>query len=1124
MDFIMEQKRSWLERPVFESVPFLTGEVLVFALIIGSAIFSRIYDLGARVMSHDENSHVYFEAWQFVQGRGYSHDPMMHGPLTPHLIALSYYLFGANDFTSRLPFAIAGILTVWMCWYWRRYLGKAGAVAAAIMLLISPYMLFYARYARQEATIVLSGIIMLYAVLRYLETGLPRYIYLLIGALAFNYIDKATGFIYTAQLLIWLGFIFVVHVTRRKWPHDDGRSYRAFLISLAAGIALVGGTVIYGLYTSRAGTLSATETAAPVNPTSTATATAAAGSLNPTVGLAALGVVAIVVAFVFLVRGYSLERLLEERSFGLILLLLTLVLPQLVAFPVRMIGWNPLDYSTSGILNTAKFLVPMTIVAIAIGLWWNAEVWIKAALLFYGIFALFYTTFFTNGVGFFSGLVGSLGYWLSQQAVQRGSQPWYYYIGVQIPIYEFLPALASIMALIFGVTRRRPALAPEADPDDTQAEENYSNTFTLLVWWSLSSILAYTLAGEKMPWLTIHIALPLCLLGGWGIGQLIDRIDWSSLRQRRPILAVMAASIFVLSASFAIGYALGNPAPFQGKELDQLQITASFLLALVTAAISGWGLFRLLRDWPLRQVLQVVALVFFGILGAITLRASVRATYILYDSGEEYLVYAHGYTGVKEVMRQVEEISRRVSGGLTMPVAYDDDVSPSFSWYLKDYPNARFYGSQPSRDLRDVPVIIVGDNNFSKIEPVVEDEYYQFDYIRLVWPNQDYFGLTWERIQPMITDSAQRAALFDIWLNRSYDKWAEVTGNTSLTPETWSPADRMRMYVRKDIAAKIWNYGAAAVAIPEPVDPYEGKAIQLPADTVIGSAGADEGQLNAPRGVAVAPDGSLYVADSRNHRIQHFSQDGDLLKVWGTFADAAQGEAPGGTFNEPWGVAVGPDGSVYVTDTWNHRIQKFAADGAPITMWGHYGGADQPDGFWGPRGIAVGPDGKVYITDTGNKRVVFFDEDGNYLGQFGSPGLEAGQFDEPVGITLDMDGNVYVADAWNQRVQVFAPNSDGSTYLPLREWEVSAWESQSLDNKPFIAVNSSGHVFVSDPDGYRVLEFVGETGEIVRTWGDVGQDASSFNLPSGVSLDEEGSLWVSDSGNGRLMRFSPPAQ
>ena len=196
----------------------------------------------------------------------------------------------------------------------------------------------------------------------------------------------------------------------------------------------------------------------------------------------------------------------------------------------------------------------------------------------------------------------------------------------------------------------------------------------------------------------------------------------------------------------------------------------------------------------------------------------------------------------------------------------------------------------------------------------------------------------------------------------------------------------------------------------------------------------------------------MYVADSGNNRIQHLSADGKLLQAWGVTGDATkEGGAPGGAFMEPWDVAVGTDGSVFVADTWNHRVQKFTADGKFIKMWGYFGQAEKPDGFWGPRGLAVDKNGNVYVTDTGNKRVVVFTADGEFVTQFGTAGMEPGQFDEPVGITIDQEGLVYVADTWNSRVQIFAPDSSGKNFSMIRAWEVSAWSGESLDNKPFIA-------------------------------------------------------------------------
>ncbi|WP_457826733.1 hypothetical protein, partial [Staphylococcus aureus] len=79
------------------------------------------------------------------------------------------------------------------------------------------------------------------------------------------------------------------------------------------------------------------------------------------------------------------------------------------------------------------------------------------------------------------------------------------------------------------------------------------------------------------------------------------------------------------------------------------------------------------------------------------------------------------------------------------------------------------------------------------------------------WPNQDYFGLTWDRIKNDLTNPEMREALFQIWLNRDYTKYGTVTGK-DMSLSNWSPSSRMRMYVRNDIVAQIWNYGVAPAA------------------------------------------------------------------------------------------------------------------------------------------------------------------------------------------------------------------------------------------------------------------------------------------------------------------------
>jgi sugar lactone lactonase YvrE len=86
---------------------------------------------------------------------------------------------------------------------------------------------------------------------------------------------------------------------------------------------------------------------------------------------------------------------------------------------------------------------------------------------------------------------------------------------------------------------------------------------------------------------------------------------------------------------------------------------------------------------------------------------------------------------------------------------------------------------------------------------------------------------------------------------------------------------------------------------------------------------------------------------------------------------------------------------------------------------------------------------------------------------------------------------------------------------------VYGWFGQSLDNKPFIAVNDDLHVFITDPEGYRVMEFDND-GKLIRVWGEFGDGDTNFGLASGIAVDAEGHVWVSDSANNRLMRFTLP--
>lgn len=1114
---------SWLDQPVLSKL-HLNWEKLIFAVIVLLAIFTRFYMLEPRVMSHDETSHTYF-AWLLYKGNGYAHDPVTHGPLQFHLVALSYFLFGDSDTSARIPAVLFSIATVWFTWYYRRYLGKAGALIAAIFFVISPYMLYYGRYVRNEAFAALFGLINIWSILRYLETGRAKYIYWLTLATVLHFTAKETAYIYAAQSLLFLALYFINRLSIKEWFNAKART--RFINALIVGIVLLAAGMTLLSAVKQSPLPDITSEQAEVSRMTQAS------SLNtPGTVLILAGVVGLIFAAYSALTGLGLKEILQERSFDLLIVLGTLVLPLLSAFLLNFIGLKVPTNMTqvqsltaSEILQMALVIIPVFATSIAIGLFWNKREWLINAGIFWGIFTVFYTTLFTNGAGFFTGLVGSLGYWLAQQEVNRGGQPWYYYLGLQIPVYEFLPLIGAIIAVLIAFIRR-----PHGSPSvlEMQVEANFPKqeetsksapVFSLLAFWSLTSALAYTIAGEKMPWLTVHITLGFILLAAWGCGWLMETFDWRAFWEKRGALILVITPIFLISFFSSIGSLLGANPPFQGKSLEQLGYTSTFLLSLIVAIATGAGLFYLLKGWLSGQVIRLISMTFLFLLSILTVRAAFMASYINYDRATEFLVYAHCGPGIKEALSQIEELSLRTSGTLDIVVAYDDSTTYPYWWYLRNFPNQKYYGADPTRDLRSVPLILVGDRNYGKIEPIVGQAYNSFSYIRIWWPNQDYFDLNWKRIWNALRDPQMRSALFEIWLNRDYKKYGQITGK-DMSLSNWYPSERMRLYIRKDVVSQLWEYGALPSEEVVVADPYEAKKVSLTADIVIGAQGSEPGRFKKPRNLAVAKDGTLYIADTENHRIQHLNPDGTVIQVWGSFADVSKGAAPGGTFYEPWGIAIGPDGSVFVADTWNHRIQKFSPSGQFITMWGTFGQAETPTSFWGPRGLAFDSKGRLYVSDTGNKRVVVFDADGNYLTQFGKVGMQPGEFDEPVGIAISKDDIIYIADTWNQRIQALIGDSSGN-FTPLTAWDVVGWYGQSLDNKPYLAIDAQDRLFISDPEGYRILEFSG-TGEFIRYWGDFSTGLDGMNLPIGVAVDPHGGLWVSDSSNHRLLHFSIP--
>ena len=1044
----LQEKRSFFDKPLAELLK-PDWEKAIYLAIFLLAVASRFWDLGARAMSHDESLHALY-SYYLYNGSGYVHNPMMHGPFLFHANALIYFLFGDTDFTARIVPAIFGVIMVMSPLLLRRWLGRVGAVIAAILLLISPSILYYSRYIRNDIYIAVWTVLLIAALFHFVRSRKPGWFYVGAAVLMFSLATKENAYIFG-----FIGLLFIVEVIlwERLRQRDHLWLYIGFgvlsLILLTIGF-LLGRLPVEGAETA--------ETAG--------------------------GVVKLVVALVTVVGG---------------------TLPIMLLTSTLLRSRHP---DRSSIEEAARTLS-----------WRN---WLVAVVIMFIIYALLFTTFFTNPLGLGTGMFGSISYWMAQQEVQRGGQPWYYYL-LLLPMYEFVPLLFSVVAsayyLIRGFRPRPLPAAEEEDPDPVQIEELEKRTsdarfVAFLIFWTISTLFIYSWAGERMPWLVVHPALPMIILAGKFAGDLFEAVDWRAVWKRGGALLALLLPITLFGL-----YMLIKLQPFQGLSVFNLQETGNWLTALLVTLLLVVLTVLVIRRLGARYSLLVAVGTLLVVLSFFTVRFAWMAAYITYDYATELLFYAHGAPDVVPTMNEIAEISERTVGDKMIKVAYDSDVSWPLEWYMREYPNRQFYGETPTREKLDVPIVIAGTKNDDQVQPFLGDRYYRFKRRLVWWPNQEYMGLTFERIRDILTSPEKRESLWKILYFREYPR----------TPDDWYHVHNFYYYVRKDVAQQLWDYGAVPPEAMElPSDPYADVHVDLNVVRTWGEVGTAPGQFNHPRGVAVGPEGNIYVVDSDNHRVQVFDAGGAFLREWGSQCNLAveqsctdlDGVGPmsygDGQFQEPWGIAVGDDGRVYVADTWNHRVQVFDSDGTFLNKWGAYGQTSGDSEFlYGPRDLALDAQGRVFVTDTGNKRIMVYDQDGYYLHQWGSEGILPGSFSEPVGIDVDSEGNIYVADTWNQRIQVFDRD-----FAFLHEWPVDAWYGQSVVNKPYLAVDAESRVYITDPEGYLVAVYSSD-GELLATFGRYGFDENSFSLPTGIEVDAEGYIYVTDTDGQRTIMFEP---
>jgi sugar lactone lactonase YvrE len=308
-----------------------------------------------------------------------------------------------------------------------------------------------------------------------------------------------------------------------------------------------------------------------------------------------------------------------------------------------------------------------------------------------------------------------------------------------------------------------------------------------------------------------------------------------------------------------------------------------------------------------------------------------------------------------------------------------------------------------------------------------------------------------------------------------------------------------------------------------------------------------DARFNHPLGSAFDSSGNLYIADQQNITVRKMTPDGAVSTLAGTAGVTGTNDGPGlsAHFNNPSGLATDRDGNVYLTDSFSHTIRKITPLGDVSTFAGAPGTSGATNGvgsaalFKVPFGIAVDSNGVVFVGDSFNQDIRKIAPDGTattFAGSFGLTGTNDGpdataRFNFPQGVALDGSGNVYVLDEGNFTIRQISPAGQVSTFagIPGVSGSADGPRGTATFNLGFgLASDASGNVFVAD-DVNGLIRKISPSGNVTTIGGSLNRAGSAdgtgedalFNTPQGISVDNHGNVYVSDTFNNSIRKGYP---
>ncbi len=291
-----------------------------------------------------------------------------------------------------------------------------------------------------------------------------------------------------------------------------------------------------------------------------------------------------------------------------------------------------------------------------------------------------------------------------------------------------------------------------------------------------------------------------------------------------------------------------------------------------------------------------------------------------------------------------------------------------------------------------------------------------------------------------------------------------------------------------------------------------------------GSKGENEGQFNCPSGLAVDLNGNIYVSDSYNYRIQKFDSTGKFITKWPV-------SLVNGQLFYPSRIAIDLKGNIYVGIVYVGSIQKFDSNGKFISKWEGKDCSDTRGEFNSPLDIAFNSEGNIFVVSDNSTYLKKFTADGEFLTVLDTSNPKYTTYSQnTIEIAIDSSGYIYglyrrmpysvihgnIQGFYVSYIQKFDPNGN-----LIREWgSYGSNDGEFKQDAGGIAVDAESNVYVVDSWNNRIQKF-DSNGKFLTKWGSYGNKDGELYFPTSIEIDVERNVYVLDFGNYRIQKFAP---